>query len=393
MAGLAGRRGAPRLLRPRPRPADPRRVAGGHQAPAQAGASPASCPQVQSARRTKPNMWFWRVQSLPDVLSRWSKGLPPESVHLVTVPQAGAPAGPAVAALLPGVRHRPGLGAGGERPGERVDRRGRDHADPPAQPPAAATPGLPSEEYRRLVRELVVHQTLAQRPGMAKVTLPPAAFPWADEVADEWIEWVVGSGIDVIGDVEDLRPVPPAAEDAVGQPRPPAPRRDGRRRARRDRRAGAGGREPPRPARADRRQDRPRGPAAAAASDRPTSRRPGPGPSTCGPAATTPWSAWVERPAAAEASVPPGWTMPGAAQLELVRRLARRLDRRAGRDADAFRGLADLVLGRSGPGPRPRAAAAVVAGAGEGAAPLRRPAGRPRPTCPSRSWSGSASAR
>jgi hypothetical protein len=70
--------------------------------------------------------------------------------------------------------------------------------------------GLPSEEYRRLVRELVVHQTLAQRPGMAKVTLPPAAFPWADEVADEWIEWIVGSGIDVIGDVEDLRPVPPA---------------------------------------------------------------------------------------------------------------------------------------------------------------------------------------
>ena len=36
-------------------------------------------------------MWFWRVQSLPDVLSRWSKGLPPENVHLVTVPQAGAP--------------------------------------------------------------------------------------------------------------------------------------------------------------------------------------------------------------------------------------------------------------------------------------------------------------
>ena len=71
--------------------------------------------------------------------------------------------------------------------------------------------GLPSEEYRRLVRELVVHETLAQRDSMTKVTLPPAAFPWADEVADEWIEWIVGSGIDVIGDVEDLRPVPPEA--------------------------------------------------------------------------------------------------------------------------------------------------------------------------------------
>ena len=47
--------------------------------------------RVQTSRRSKPNMWFWRVQSLPDVLTRWSKGLPPERVHLVTVPQSGAP--------------------------------------------------------------------------------------------------------------------------------------------------------------------------------------------------------------------------------------------------------------------------------------------------------------
>ena len=53
---------------------------------------------------------------------------------------------------------------------------------------------------------------MAQRPDMTKVTLPPAAFPWADDVTDEWIEWVRGSGIDVIGDVEDLRPVPPPAD-------------------------------------------------------------------------------------------------------------------------------------------------------------------------------------
>ncbi|QWZ07609.1 hypothetical protein KRR39_19635 [Nocardioides panacis] len=62
----------------------------------------------------------------------------------------------------------------------------------------------------------------------------------------------------------------------------------------------------------------------------------------------TPWSTWVARPAATDVAVPPGWTMPGAAQLELVRRLADRLARSD--DTDAFRGLADLVIGRSGPG-------------------------------------------
>lgn len=172
---------------------------------------------VQTSRRTKPNMWFWRVQSLPDVLTRWSKGLPPERVHLVTVPQAGAPReelwrrycrafdiDPAWAPEQSD-RENVSIGAAESTLIRRLNRRLKQA-------------GLPSEEYRRLIRELVVHQTLAQRPDMSKVTLPPAAFPWADEVAEEWIQWVVGSGIDVIGDVEDLRPVPPPAGQVWADP-------------------------------------------------------------------------------------------------------------------------------------------------------------------------------
>ena len=173
--------------------------------------------RVQTSRRAKPNMWFWRVQSLPDVLTRWSKGLPPERVHLVTVPQAGAPReelwrrycrafdiDPAWAPEQSD-RENVSIGAAESTLIRRLNRRLKEA-------------GLPSEEYRRLIRELVVHQTLAQRPDMSKVTLPPAAFPWADEVAEEWIQWVVGSGIDVIGDVEDLRPVPPPAGQVWADP-------------------------------------------------------------------------------------------------------------------------------------------------------------------------------
>jgi hypothetical protein len=163
---------------------------------------------VQAERRTKPNLWFWRVQSLPDVLSRCSRGLPPERVHLVTVPQAGAPRDllwtrycrafgiDPTWAPEESDRENVSIGAAETTLIRRLNRRVR-------------RAGLPSEEYRRLIRELVVHQTLAQRSDMAKVTLPPTAFPWAGEVAEEWIEWVVGSGIDVVGDVGDLRPVPP----------------------------------------------------------------------------------------------------------------------------------------------------------------------------------------
>lgn len=178
--------------------------------------------RVQASRRTKPNMWFWRVQSLPDVLTRWSRGLPPEHVHLVTVPQPGASrdvlwhrycqAFGIDPAWAPEQSDRENVSIGSAESTliRKLNRRLKQA-------------GLPSEDYRRLVRELVVHQTLAQRPDMAKVTLPPAAFPWAQEVAEEWIEWVEGSGIDVIGDVADLRPVSPAAD--VPWANPDRPRR------------------------------------------------------------------------------------------------------------------------------------------------------------------------
>jgi hypothetical protein len=173
--------------------------------------------RVQTEKRSRPTLWFWRVQSLPDVLTRWSRGLPPERVHLVTVPPPGAPRDllwqrycrafgldPAWAPEE-SERENVSIGAAEALLIRRLNRRLR-------------RAGFPSEAYRRLIREVVVHQTLAQRPGMTKVTLPPTAYPWATEVAEEWIEWVQGSGIDVVGDVADLRPVPPPADQGWSDP-------------------------------------------------------------------------------------------------------------------------------------------------------------------------------
>ena len=41
--------------------------------------------------RTDWLMWFWRVQHLPRILATWGADLPPERVHLVTVPPSGGP--------------------------------------------------------------------------------------------------------------------------------------------------------------------------------------------------------------------------------------------------------------------------------------------------------------
>ncbi|MGH3510418.1 MAG: hypothetical protein ACRDPI_09340 [Nocardioidaceae bacterium] len=163
--------------------------------------------RVQRAPRTNPQLWFWRAQSLPDVLGRWSKGLTPDRVHLVTVPHPGAPRDELW------LRYCRAFGIDPSWAPEESDRQNNSLG-------IAETTllrklnarlqrvGIASDEYRRLVRELVVHQTLAQRTNMVRVTLPPEAYPWATEVAAEWIDWVSGSGIDVIGDLADLQPVP-----------------------------------------------------------------------------------------------------------------------------------------------------------------------------------------
>jgi hypothetical protein len=167
--------------------------------------------QVRSARRTKPTLWFWRVQSLPDVLRRWARTLPPERVHVVTVPQAGAPRDllwhrycaafgidPAWAPRE-SARENVSIGAAETYLLRRLNRRLRQA-------------GLNSEGYRRLIREAVVHQGLAKRPATTRVTLPPALFGWATQVAEEWVAAVRDGGYDVVGDLDDLRPVPPPAD-------------------------------------------------------------------------------------------------------------------------------------------------------------------------------------
>jgi hypothetical protein len=160
--------------------------------------------RVQEAPRRNPKLWFWRAQSLPDVLGRWSSGLPPERVHLVTVPQARSggtlwsrycEALDLDPAWLPVDSDRANVSVGIDETImlRRLNRRLRA-AD------------LDSESYRTIVRELVVHQRLALREDKRKVTLPPSAFDWAEEVTEEWLEWIRGSGIHVVGDLEDLRP-------------------------------------------------------------------------------------------------------------------------------------------------------------------------------------------
>ena len=155
--------------------------------------------------------WFWGVQEVPDILDRWGSSLPPERVHLVTVPKPGAPRD------LLWQRFSAVLGLD-----EAVLELATDRANPSLGVPETALVRrinaevnngvLANEDYREYVRELLAHRTLSQRSGSPRLGLPPDVRSWAVDLSESWIEELAKQGYDVVGSLDELRP------DDVDQP-------------------------------------------------------------------------------------------------------------------------------------------------------------------------------
>ena len=154
------------------------------------------------AREGRVAPWFWGVQEIPDILNRWAADLPPERVHLVTVPAPGGPPD------LLWERFCEAFGIGDldlDREGERTN--------PGLGVPEIAlmrrinlkvNSAVPPTRYRPLVRELLAHQTLSRRTGSPRLTLPPDVHPWAQQLAGAWIDEIKARGYHVVGDLGDL---------------------------------------------------------------------------------------------------------------------------------------------------------------------------------------------
>ncbi len=168
-------------------------------------------------RTEEGNTWFSRALDLPKVLANWGAKLPPERVHVVTVPHDRGPTGnelwlrfcrafgidPAWAPL-DSERANPSLGVAETQVVRRLNRRlklgtDRDYA------------------YDDLIREVLAQQVLVARDA-TPVRLPPTRYEFAERQAELWIEWLAGSGVDVIGDPADLRPRWPSPEEEWRDP-------------------------------------------------------------------------------------------------------------------------------------------------------------------------------
>ncbi|MDQ6641762.1 MAG: hypothetical protein M3Y66_04620 [Actinomycetota bacterium] len=178
---------------------------------------------VVEAPRVGSDEWFWRVQGLPDVLSRWSSGLPPAHVHLVTVPPPDAPPDLLWRRFAGVVGLDPDLDV---EPGERANQSLGIGEIALLRQLNMALKGraIPQPVYAEVVRDVIARETLGRRKQpSARATLPPTCREFVDTVTAEWLEWVDGAGIDVVGDLAELQTRWPSDDTAWTSPDRPRP--------------------------------------------------------------------------------------------------------------------------------------------------------------------------
>ncbi len=159
------------------------------------------------ARDSRIGSWFWAVQEVPDILDRWAATLPPEHVHLVTVPPPGSDRGELWRRFshtfglddlpldLSAERENPSLGVPETALLRTINERVTSILAPP--------------DYRPLVRELLAHQTLSRGVSSARLGLSPDDHAWVRALSARWVETLAERGYDVAGDLDDLHGLAP----------------------------------------------------------------------------------------------------------------------------------------------------------------------------------------
>ncbi|HET7329010.1 MAG TPA: hypothetical protein VFJ14_17190 [Nocardioidaceae bacterium] len=153
--------------------------------------------------------WFWRVQDLPDIVQRWGATLPPDRVHVVTVPPKGADPSAlwtrfaSVLGVDPDscdlhrTRSNESLGSVEVELLRRINESRDDR--------------FPIRANHRWFKNLLANEILAQRPGKDRFAVAEETHEWVCDTARRMVEMLREQGCDVVGDLDDLLP-PPVAD-------------------------------------------------------------------------------------------------------------------------------------------------------------------------------------
>jgi hypothetical protein len=156
---------------------------------------------------------FWRAHGAINVLERWGSVIPPERIHVMTVP----PSASDPEALWNRFARIFGLDP------YRYDREvGRSNASLgvlEAEFVRRLNQAIPDTvdwpTYFALVKRQLAELRLTQRPDAVRITTPPSEYEWLARRADQTISGLKRRGYDIVGDLDELRIGPPPRQPGL----------------------------------------------------------------------------------------------------------------------------------------------------------------------------------
>ncbi|RFS83637.1 hypothetical protein D0T12_21700 [Actinomadura spongiicola] len=148
--------------------------------------------------------WFWRVHDIPEVLGRWARHVPPERVHVLTLPGPDAPRErlwerfAALVGVDPAVADPSTARANASLSWTETELLRAVNA--------AVDESVPMWLYHRLVTDVLALKILPGRGEPGRVPLPLDRRAWAADKARELTGAIRSAGYDVVGDLAELLP-------------------------------------------------------------------------------------------------------------------------------------------------------------------------------------------
>jgi hypothetical protein len=158
---------------------------------------------AEGAADRRRRSWFWRVHDTLALLDMWSRHIPPDQVHVVTVPHqaSGSLLWTRFAAAM---EIDPG-GCDVTR-GRRNSSLGYAETEFLRRMNEALPADMPDWFYAREIKQILAHGVLSDRPHHARLVLPPSHAAWAAEQAEILVAGLRDAKYDIVGDLADLRP-------------------------------------------------------------------------------------------------------------------------------------------------------------------------------------------
>ena len=160
---------------------------------------------VQSAA-PNPRLWpFWMFHDTMAILDMWSRHLPPDQVHVITMPRQG-PAGTLWARFasvlgidpgsidLTGVRANSSLGLGEAEFLRRLNE--------------ALPEEMPDWFYTRTIKRVLAHDVLDARSRQTRLVVPPHREAWVRQQSEILVAGLRDAKFHIVGDLGELLPLP-----------------------------------------------------------------------------------------------------------------------------------------------------------------------------------------